>query len=146
MIHPLAPVTGNASELAESANSVVSRSHLPSGLSSELLVAELATIAWHESRLNTFAVGSATPDKLGDIGAYGAYQIEHNPVILGNAEAQTRLAVDRILSGYRICPKYPLAPFAGGCSRRGAVLIANDRLKEAETALMVVHIMHQVRE
>lgn len=107
----------------------------PPGQSREMMVSLLAVEALHEGRNNTSAIGPASCNASGDCHSYGAFQLDHQPQVLGDIYAQARYAYYIIRAGYRICPAHVLAPYAGGCHNRGAVKLADARMAEAVAGL-----------
>lgn len=112
-IHPRAPMTNSALDVAIASNTVVDADN-PAFGSPEMDVAVLLVTAWEESRFKVDAVGDG-----GD--SLGAWELQRTPAVVAFDLAQsTPLAYAKLRESARQCPDAPLAPYIGGCYRRRA--------------------------
>jgi hypothetical protein len=134
-INPAAPKSGRAYEVGLATALAVQRAELP-GYSKEETVAIMATMAWHESNVNPWAIGPAHCVS-GDCTSYGAWQADHRKSQLGNAYYQADWYLDLMRRSVALCPTHPLAPITTGyCSR---YQLADERMAEALAAYWAVY-------
>ena len=114
---------------------IAMRSALPVGGDVELLARAIldSGASWEEATWLA-AIGYREGSyRLGIVGDYGrarcVYQLHNAPErVLTNADACTRIALDRLRYSMRTCPSEPLAAYAGvRCHTRVAGRISRDR-------------------
>jgi hypothetical protein len=128
-VHPLAPRSGDAAEIAAAIATIVGADPLPPVFGSrEEDVAVMAYYALRESWLRKNAVG--------DHGrSFGVWQEQSSA---GTADVLTQARAWRALlrDGARECPKSPAAPLSGGC--RAGRRLADRRVARARALLKEV--------
>lgn len=123
-LHPRAPETHSAFDVALAANQVVDAGD-PAFGSPAMDVAVLLVTAWRESHFNARAVGDG-----GD--SLGAWQLQRvGPGLAFDLAASTPVAYQRLREAARQCPSAPLAPYVGGCWSRRARLESDLRMATA---------------
>lgn len=129
-IHPDAPRTGHAQEVAHAIAYVVARDAVPDGWTREYTAAVLVVTAWEEGRFRPGVVGDNGRARC-TMQVWGPPELARDPVRC----VRSALAVMR--EGARQCPDSPLGPYCGSCKSDAARAIGARRLRAAQRLLAV---------